>query len=696
MSTAQMMIDLRPSGNPCCPRCAAQLPVEALFCPACGERTLKEMLALPPERDKTPSRYRKTSLLVRRPYVNLFLAVDSQRQRPVAIRDIDVSSLDKTDQAEAYEIVEREYDLLRQLSLPVSALTPAIDTDRSQGHLLTIMDDSAFPARLYTLQDVLQSGAGLPKIALALSWIEHLCATLEQLHRQHIVIGYLDPRTIMLNSLDYRGLPKPFISWLPAPLAGLLPPVSSASFNATMSNCIAPEALLGEPDARSDVYSLGALLYLLLTGQSPAAPGAHSQHRSRFPSEFNPQISGRLDRVVMQALALGPARRFQSARALQDALAPFRSNGKKSIPGKNLNRSIPMTREPREEQASVASSPAEIACEHEPDLDGYSDEDSIPTIAMPSAKAASPATAESQATDMPVSEFPADPAVTPLPPVDEEDQAAEDDVSSESITADAPPFLSVTEQTDVTVEETATLPLPDSADSPLLEETVTVTPSPAQSFDSASNDEDEAIQLALPTTIPPSRALVPYRPTSKFRRNTAALLEHIRDILIGEQRWETTAAAVIEMPLRVQPEQPYSIRIQVMGRDAAVYAHNGHLQSGAKGSISSTDRQAGGGLSALTEGDKVFIEVRSAIYERYAYVVQKAEITLPTAGYAAEVTIPLRPLSQGPSGRRDRLHIFFLDELRQPLYEKPFVVELFISHRVQPGHEGHNVLTIPM
>jgi hypothetical protein len=42
------------------------------------------------------------------------------------------------------------------------------------------------------------------------------------------------------------------------------------------------------------------------------------------------------------------------------------------------------------------------------------------------------------------------------------------------------------------------------------------------------------------------------------------------------------------------------------------------------------------------------------------------------------------------------LHIFFMDEMRRPLYEKPFIVELFISYLVQPGREGHNVLTIPI
>lgn len=650
----------------------------------------KKTRPLPPEQDEISARYRKTSLLIRCPYVNLFLAVDSQRQRPVAIRDIDVSDLDKVGQTRAYEIVTWEYDLLRRLSLPASALAPAIDTARSQGHLYTIMDDSSFPARIYTLQDVLQSGAGLPKMALALSWIDHLCATVEQLHCQHIAVGYLDPLTIMLNSLDYSGLPMLFVSWLPAAFAGLLPPMSPASFNATMGTCIAPEALLGKPDARSDIYSLGALLYLLLTGQAPEVPGAHSQHRSRFPSELNPRISGRLDKVVMHALALEQTERFQSARALQEALAPFRSNGRKPIPGKNLNRSIPMTRDPREEQASITSSPVEIACEDEAEPDDFSDADGIPTTTLSFAEAAPPVVVESQAIDIPTSEFPADPAVTPLPSGDEEELTEEDDVSGESIAIDAPAFPDVTEQLDVDAEKTAMHPLADS----VIVEPVALSPAPL-SPDSADGDDMEVVQPSFSTEIPPSRALVPYRPASKFRRNTEALLERIRDILLGEQRLETTAAAVIETPLRVQPEQAYTIRIQVMGRDA-MYAHAGQRQNGSQGSISGQKQQANGGLSALAEGDTVFIEVRSAIYERYAYVVQKAEVTLPAAGYVAEVTIPLRPLSQGPSGRRDRLHIFFLDRKRQPLYEKPFVVELFISHRVQPGHEGHNVLTIPM
>jgi hypothetical protein len=142
------------------------------------------------------------------------------------------------------------------------------------------------------------------------------------------------------------------------------------------------------------------------------------------------------------------------------------------------------------------------------------------------------------------------------------------------------------------------------------------------------------------------------------------------------------AAAIIETPLRVLPDQLYTMRMHVMGRNQAE---------------SSTEmRQSSGGLSALAHGDVAVIEVRSVLQESYAYVVQMATVTIPAEGYVAEVSIPMQPLSSTPTGRRDRLHIFFLNEQRHPLYEKPFVLEIFVSHHVKRGSEGHHVLTIPV
>ena len=128
--------------------------------------------------------------------------------------------------------------------------------------------------------------------------------------------------------------------------------------------------------------------------------------------------------------------------------------------------------------------------------------------------------------------------------------------------------------------------------------------------------------------------------------------------------------------MRVQPHQNYIMRINVIGRSAQQVNESG-------------------GLSALSEGDTVHIEVRSALYQNYAYLVQQADVQIPAEGYVAEVAMPMQPLGSGPSGR-ERLHVFFMDAEHNPLYEKPFVLELFISHLVHSGREGHNVLSIPL
>jgi hypothetical protein len=56
----------------------------------------------------------------------------------------------------------------------------------------------------------------------------------------------------------------------------------------------------------------------------------------------------------------------------------------------------------------------------------------------------------------------------------------------------------------------------------------------------------------------------------------------------------------------------------------------------------------------------------------------------------------MRSIVEGSGTKRERLHIFFTDEKHNSLYEKPFLIELFISNLVQSGQEGHNVLSIPL
>ena len=80
---------------------------------------------------------------------------------------------------------------------------------------------------------------------------------------------------------------------------------------------MSPEQKLGTAAVtmRSDIYSLGVVMYELFTGKKPIA--------GTLPSVINPQIPRRLDEIIVNCLRTTPADRFASADAVKDALLAF-------------------------------------------------------------------------------------------------------------------------------------------------------------------------------------------------------------------------------------------------------------------------------------------------------------------------------------------------------------------------------------
>lgn len=90
---------------------------------------------------------------------------------------------------------------------------------------------------------------------------------------------------------------------------------------------MAPEQVTGNSDGRSDIYGLGVVLYLLLTGRLPFS-GSSSQevmqaHLYKEPAplrRYNPSVPAAMEAVVMRAMAKRPSDRFQRASELGAAL----------------------------------------------------------------------------------------------------------------------------------------------------------------------------------------------------------------------------------------------------------------------------------------------------------------------------------------------------------------------------------------
>jgi eukaryotic-like serine/threonine-protein kinase len=94
---------------------------------------------------------------------------------------------------------------------------------------------------------------------------------------------------------------------------------------------MAPEQILGRKvDERADVYALGVMMYEMLTGIPPYSRGDHMavmyqhvQGKARAPQEINPTLSANLCEVVVKAMAVDKAKRFQTMEEYRGALERF-------------------------------------------------------------------------------------------------------------------------------------------------------------------------------------------------------------------------------------------------------------------------------------------------------------------------------------------------------------------------------------
>jgi serine/threonine protein kinase len=170
------------------------------------------------------------------------------------------------------------------------------------------------------LQQMLDRRGPLPETEV-LPWIAQICDALAYLHGQPQPIIHRD-----IKPANIKIAPDGQPMLVDFGIAKLYDPALRTMLGArAVTPGYSPPEQYGQErtDIRSDVYSLGATLYALLTGEEPADSvqcliGAAALTP---PKQLNPHISEPVAQVIVRAMASEPTQRFQSANAFKAALA---------------------------------------------------------------------------------------------------------------------------------------------------------------------------------------------------------------------------------------------------------------------------------------------------------------------------------------------------------------------------------------
>ncbi len=290
-----------------------------------------------PEPLGTVGRYDLLRLLGTGGMGEVYLARDAMLDRPVAIkvlRDVAAGA------PEARRALQREARAAAALDHPNICAVYEVGTDTHGRDFIAMQYVEGD-----TLADRLRAGGFDVKAALDL--VAGIAEALDAAHRRGVVHRDLKPQNVIITP---SGQPK-LLDFGIASLRKIAPgqslettgthvePVGLTGTPAYM----APEILQGrEADARSDLFSLGVVLYECLTGVQPFLGRTAQETWGRIlhveprpPSELRRGIDPALDTVCRRLLAKDPASRFQSAAEVRGALEVVRERPE---PARRANR----------------------------------------------------------------------------------------------------------------------------------------------------------------------------------------------------------------------------------------------------------------------------------------------------------------------------------------------------------------------
>ncbi|UCC65419.1 MAG: serine/threonine protein kinase, partial [Anaerolineae bacterium] len=250
---------------------------------------------------------------------DVYLAEDLQLGRQVAIKHL---KADWTGDETVLQRFLREARVIAALQHPNVVVIHALEQDGAEHYIVEEYAERG------TVGDLLAERGQLP-VDLVLDIAIAICRALGAVHRQGIIHRDIKPTNILLSESPEGDLIPKLCDFGIAhvPTGGEKRPLTSDGDMLGTVQYMSPEQIQGEKaDERSDLYSLGAVLYEMLTGRkvftgSPwSVLQAHVGQEPPPPARERPEIAPPLNDLVLRALAKDPAARYQKARDMRQAL----------------------------------------------------------------------------------------------------------------------------------------------------------------------------------------------------------------------------------------------------------------------------------------------------------------------------------------------------------------------------------------